>query len=253
MAIILFNPTHEVMKTQYIGEDVVIPPAPDPRHKMRVDDARGRHVLNVLGPKGLVTLEYGDEGQGELKKAEEGRQRNKDFWRKQVMDFNQLNDQRQAQRLPYIAPMPEVREASARLGIRLIEPYSTTDEATKVTQGMAEKLDAKERELIETKGALANLERKFSEMGEMMKALLAAQGKAAEPAPSEWDDLKVKVKTINGKHLQNWVASNFNQIQGYPADVQAFIRERWEKFYPVPYPETAEEAQASVDSKAVPA
>ena len=50
MAMILFNPTNEDLETQYIGERVLV----KSDSRVRVDDPRGRHVLNTLGPRGLM-------------------------------------------------------------------------------------------------------------------------------------------------------------------------------------------------------
>jgi hypothetical protein len=234
MAIILFNPTNEEFRTQYIGEEVIVRPGA----KIRVDDARGRHVLNVLGPRGLVTLEYGDEGEGELKKAEQGRARNQEFKRKQVMDFNQLNDQRQAQRLPYIAPSETVKTYSRELGIRLFEPYSSSDEASKVH---ADELKKKDAEIRQKDSEIQNLSKSLAQLASKVDLLLANQ--PSKPA-ADWEALKAKIKSINRNHLQTWVKDNFAEIQGYPEDVKGLIAERWEKFYTVPFPVNEQEAQA---------
>jgi hypothetical protein len=246
MAIILFNPTNEEMRTQYIGEEVVIPPAPDPRHKLRVDDARGRAVLNFLGPRGLVTLEYGDEGDGELKKAAIGRARNMEFKRKQVMDFNQLNDAQQQRRQPYIAPTEQVKVYSRELGIKLYEPYSSSDDASKVHADLIKKIDEKDRQVQAKDRTIQELTSKVDKLSSLVEQVLAAGAKSAGGAKEiDWEELKRKIKSINSNHLQAWVSANWNEIQGYPDDVKGLIEERWAKFYPTAFPLTEQEAQAA--------
>lgn len=249
MAVILFNPTGEEMRTQYIGEEVVIPPAPDPRHKIRVDDARGRHVLNVLGPRGLMTLEYGDEGDGESRKAEIGRQRNLEFWRKQVMDFNQLNDQQHQKKLPYIQASPPIKAAARRLGIKLYEPMSSTDDYTEAQAKALAELEQKKREVAEKDKVIQSLSSKVDKLTSLVENMLAAAGKQAAAPPAgeadDWSELKRKIKSINGNHLAGWVRQNWEALFDYPDDVRDLIAERWEKLYQTPFPTTPEEADAA--------
>lgn len=247
MAIILFNPTNEEMRTQYIGEDVIIPPAPDPRHKIRVDDARGRHVLNVLGPRGLVTLEYGDEGEGELRKAEQGRARNQEFKRKQIMDFNQINDAQQQRRLPYIAPSDQVKAYSRELGIKLYEPYSSTDEASRAQADLIKKVGEKEREVQEKDRTIQDLTAKVDRLSGLVEQMLVAASRSQVQSELDWDELRKKIKSINSNHFGQWVGSNWDEIQRYPEDIRGLISERWSKFYTVAFPSDKQEAQASVN------
>jgi uncharacterized protein YjbJ (UPF0337 family) len=74
----------------------------------------------------------------------------------------------------------------------------------------------------------------------MVTALLAAKGPA-----TDWDKLKGKIKNINGKHFQTWVATNFIEIQGYPDDVKGLIAERYEQFYSAPFPANEQEARVA--------
>lgn len=240
MSMILFNPTDEILKATYQGEDIVIPPAPDLMHKIRVDDARGRHVLNYLGPRGLVTLEYGDEGAGEEKKAEQGRARNADFKRKHVMNFNQVNDSQAQRKLPYCVPDEITKTYARQLGIKLYEPMSMTDDMTQQHAELMGKVADKDRELNAKSEQITELSSKVDKLAEMVTALLAAKGPA-----TDWDKLKGKIKNINGKHFQTWVATNFTEIQGYPDDVKGLIAERYEQFYSAPFPANEQEARVA--------
>ncbi|MEJ5360140.1 MAG: hypothetical protein WHT06_15880 [Desulfobacterales bacterium] len=257
MAIVLFNPTDEEMRAQYIGEEVVIPPAPKPGHKIRVDDARGRHLLNVLGPRGLVSLEYGDEGEGELKKAEIGRRRNIEFWRKQVMDFNQLNDAQQQRRLPYIQPTPEVKAAAKRLGIKLYEPMSSKDEFTNEAQStVAEELAAKEHTISALQRQVYELTRLVGELKSQVLAVASgAQDAGAVPdeedagqeAPHYANEAMIrKIKAIGPPMFDKWVRKNLSEIEEFPAEVKRVIAEKWVRLYGTECPVSTEsEASAA--------
>jgi len=128
MSTVLFNPTNERFMTQYIGEDVALEPYPEKGHMLRVDDARGRHVLNVLGPRGLCTLNYGDDDEVKKKKAVNGIARNKAFKRKMIIQFNQHNQSNEQRNLPHLVPSEQLKQYANEMGIGLIEPYTVADE-----------------------------------------------------------------------------------------------------------------------------
>jgi len=96
MAITLFNPTDDDFKAQYGGVTFVIPKVPEDGHMVRVEDNKGNHILNQLGPRGLTSLDYGDEEEVKKKKAEDGRRRNIEFKRNQIVRYNRDNEARKA-------------------------------------------------------------------------------------------------------------------------------------------------------------
>lgn len=239
---ILFNPTNEPLAAQYVGEDVIIPSG----GKIRVDDARGRAVLNTLFPRGLCELEYGDEGEKEERKAEQGRDRNRAFKRKQIMDFNALNDQRKQTNRPYLTPEPFLKDYAKELGMVLYEPYSSTDESKREGVQLRDEIQAKNREIAEKDKALGQLQAQVAEMQQMMKQIMAHGVSAATEAPpkDDWDEVRKQVRGINRTHFANWVSKNFQTIKGYPEGVQAEIRDKYERMYGMPFPENANEAEA---------
>ncbi len=246
MSMILFNPTDEEMECVYIGERMVIPPAPDPRHKIKVDDARGRFALNFLGNRGLVSLEYGDEGEGELKKAEIGRNENQKFKRKMVMDFNQLNDMQQQRRLPYFTPDERIKKYARQLGIALYEPMSTKDDVTRVQAELEQKVQEKDREVQKKDAQISDLTAKVDNLTALVEKMLVAAGRSAgaDALDHDWEEIKKKVKGLNSKYLQGWVQKNFREIENYPPDVKGLVVEQYEKLYSVPFPKNEHEAQA---------
>lgn len=241
---VLFNPTNEELRTQYVGEEVIIPAGA----KIRVDDPRGRQVLNVLFPRGLCELEYGDEGDAELKKAETGRERNRAFKRKQVMDFNALNDQRHQAKLPYLVPAPHVKSYANELGMKLFEPYSSSDEAKREGMELRAELQKKDDQLSEMRRANEAMQAEMTQMRQLMQKVLAGQAPQAETSkaqpPDSWEDLRRQVRGINRTHFSNWVSRNFDAIKEYPEDIQAEIHDKYERMYGMKYPETAVEAGA---------
>ena len=119
--IILYNPTNEELTGQHGGNSITI----KSKVKMEVEDPRGNHLLNSLGPRGLCVLTYVcDEKQVKA----DGIQRNYEFKKKQVVEYNQRNENRKAQGLPYLPPTKEVKSYGVELQLQLLEPYAIRDE-----------------------------------------------------------------------------------------------------------------------------
>ena len=117
--IVVYNPTNEDLKGWHIGIEFTIPSGA----KQKLEDATAKHLLNHLGPRGLMMLEYGDQ-EREEQIAAEGIRINREFKKKQIRVYNEINEQRKATGLPYNKPTKEVVRYSNELGILLVEPYS---------------------------------------------------------------------------------------------------------------------------------
>lgn len=241
MAIILFNPTNETLSDQYIGEDVVLPPG----SKTRVDDARGRHMLNTMGPRGLVTLEYGDEGEGEARKAAAGRARNLKFKRDHVERFNAGNDRKFQQKKTMDSPDAKVKEYSRELGIKLYEPYTTSDDAMAPMANMTAELDVKTRELAEKDVALATLQAQVAQLTTMMSKFMGVKAATGDAAGADhWVEFQKKYRNINGKYFHNWVADQWAEIVAAPAEIKQELADKYERLYSIPFPANDIEAKA---------
>ena len=101
---IIYNPTDWEIVVKWNGINHSF--APDERKP--VDDPMGKQVLHNYSARGLVELIYGDEGEIELEKAEIGRQRCDEFWKKQCVNYNQDNLRRQETQRPYVQPGKEI-------------------------------------------------------------------------------------------------------------------------------------------------
>lgn len=234
MAIVLFNPTNEDMETQYIGETVIIKSG----SKVRVDDARGKHVLNTLGPRGLMSLEYGDEGEKEDIKRTEGINRNMAFKRKQVVNFNQYNEQRYQARLPYLAPTKQLQEYAKELGIGLREPYNVEDAAVKEMSDLKKEISAKDQQLAQRDRTISEMQGQISELSALMKQFVEKGAGAAkdlmdetDKAKQEADGLDVDLRKLSKNNMADWLMKNWNLTQKYPDEVKAKIANRFETLY----------------------
>lgn len=135
----LFNPTNEVFNMTFAGMDFTMKSG----EKHQMDDSGANHLLNSYGRRGLCQLVYGDD---EKTVAAAGRQRNEDFKKEQVANYNIMNEQRKMGGLGYLKPTPMVQKYALELGIGLLEPYTLKDvEKSEISNLMQENADLKRR------------------------------------------------------------------------------------------------------------
>ena len=246
MALVVWNPTNEVFETQYIGETVIL----NPDQKLRVDDARGRHLLNVLGPRGLTSLEYGDEGDVEEKKKNDARKRNKDFKRQQVMRYNQENSRRKDANAPILEPHQQIKDYAEELGLKLIEPYRFGDEDTAKIAALKQESQAKDDVIKQQGETITGLQTQMSDLSEKFNTLMATL-QAKETAATDQTKTQAHINldvanlrnTLGYVHLdrprfKNWVARNWEKIMddSLPPEILGEIEDKWARFFNKPFP-----------------
>lgn len=254
MPIVVYNPTNELFEATYIGERVEIAS----EQKIRMDDSRARHVLNVLGPRGLVQLEYGDDADDEAgvkKKAKEGRDRNREFKRHQVLRYNQMNESHKQQGLPYI-PIPEqIEDYAKELGIAVLKPYDFKDkEVTEISelrqakddqQRYIKKLEEINQQNTETINDLK------TQVQDLIATLKPQQAEAVDATQTEearqvdLDQIRADLGFVRipTAHFENWVARRWDDYLAAPPEIQAEIEEKWLRFYNKPFPTERPEVQ----------
>ena len=185
MAVVVYNPTDEEMTATYIGlTDKILP-----EQKLKVDDARGRSYLNELGPRGLVQLEFGDEGEGVAKKADAGRRKCYEFRRKQILRYNQTNERQKQNGGAYQEPPDYISRWSENLGLKLLEPFAFTDDAAVRMADVKQENLAKDRLLAQ----------KDVEMGEL-KSSDGHHAGPDEPAAGHVKERPARKSTGAGGH-----------------------------------------------------
>lgn len=258
---VLYNPTKEDLEGRYVGELTTIPAG----GKVKVEDKRGRHLLTHLGPRGLVSLDYGDEGEGERRKAEIGRRERRRFIEKQVVNFNQENEKREQQKQSYLTPSEQIETWAEELGIKLIRPYrpeSQVDERigalNKELEDKKEALEAKDKEVDELKNTVSKLSEQMQNFMDMMSGAKTVEESSAgvkkkiADAKDETDKITDKVKADNAERVKelrkkyasqsaktfmNWVYNNLVEIlEQYPEENQTEIGKKWAKHYGTPFP-----------------
>src|SRR4030042_83017 len=117
----LWNPTNEKLDMQYAGISIGMEPGQKQSFHMKC----AALLLNAFGQRGLTALAYGCD---EAKVGKEAVQRNLDFKTKQVVEYNQRNESRQAMKLGYLPPSETIKAYARELNLKLLEPYSIRDE-----------------------------------------------------------------------------------------------------------------------------
>ena len=240
MASVLFNPTSEVLKGQHIGETVTIQAYPDSGHLVKVDDARAKHILNVLGPRGLCVLNYGDTDEKKEEIAKDGRKRNKAFKRKQVIDFNEINQGNEQRKLPYLHPAKFLKEYADELGMGLLQPYSVPDEAREKISGLTQEIGKKDTLIKEQGKEVSGLRDQVSALSDQVAALIKTF-KQPQDAPVANDaglvtEETFKFRTLNKQQFNNWLRKNWDDIPDYSDEMQTEINARHEKLFEAPLP-----------------
>lgn len=258
MSDVLFNPTNETLKAQHQGVDVILAPYPESGHILKVDSARARHILNILSPRGLTTLEYGDDrddGAKKKAKAESGRERNKAFKRKCVIDFNQLNQGNEQRKLDYIHPGEQLKEYANELGIKLVQPYSAPDEGAEKISGLMDEAQKKDTLIKEQGKEVSELRTQVSTLSDQVSQLIETfkQPKPELPVelgegslPSEdsiidWDEKREKemlrFRTLNKASFKAWMKKNWVNASHYPEEIKNEIQARHVDLLGVPIPD----------------
>ena len=225
MAIVLFNPTEDELRAQYGGIDVKVPAD----GKLRVDDQKARHILNILGPRGLTSLDYGDEGDIEIQKAEDGRNRSIEFKKRQIRSYNRDNEGRKMRNLEYVEPPEMIRQMAKDLGIVLIQPYDLPDVNTEEISTLRK----------ENKELMAQLKSQSEQFAEAM-AMLNQKGLLAPVEDPNQEYIEI-FEDMKRTEFESWVESlTFDVFSQYPHEVQKMIMTKWEGFYdpeekPFPY------------------
>lgn len=175
MSKIIFNPTNELLAGFHEGVEVKVPPG----IKIKVPDARANHLLNSLGPRGLVALEWGDD---EDVKAKEGAKRNKEFKQKQVSRYNYINEQRRTKGLEWLMPEPHLKAYAEELGIKLMQPWSIQIDDNAGQKTAVEEVKKENKELKET---LAAMQEQLEILTGAMKSGPAGSEKRGSPKAKE--------------------------------------------------------------------
>ena len=150
IGLMLFNPTSEDMDMQYAGVSLTMKAG----EKRLYEIACAKHLLNAFGQRGLTSLTYGCD---EAKVKEDAIDRNHTFRVKQVVDYNQRNENRKMMNLGFLPPTPYIKKCAMELGIKLLEPYNVREEERAGIAEAKTENEALKQEMAELKAMMKQL------------------------------------------------------------------------------------------------
>lgn len=150
MSKMLWNPTNDELSYQFSGITYFF----NPGARKKVDDACGKHLLHNLGVRGLTVLDYGCD-EDALKK--DALDRNREFKKKMVVDFNQRNENRKQQGMAYFPPTRDIKAYALELGLGLVEPYNVRDDERAAYASLKEENDLLKDRLGKMEGMISKL------------------------------------------------------------------------------------------------
>ena len=190
MSSVLYNPTdkldeefQETFPGMYLGKAIDIKPGA----KIELDDKAARHLLNNFASRGLISLVYGDDGEKEEKKIKTALDRNRTFKIKQINDYNEKNEARKHQGLPYLWPHKQVKAYAKEFGAKLIESY-------KIDDAQLQKSKELEDENIKLKVQMAEMNGKMEKLMEMVSGKISAENVPEPEVKPEQVEESVKKK-----------------------------------------------------------
>ena len=241
MSTVLFNPTNEDFDAQYVGVTYDIKAS----GKLKVDDKAARHILNTLGPRGLMSLDFGDEGEGEARKASLGRKRNHEFKRKQVIRFNAENSKRETSRLPPQEPSVQMADYADQVGIKLLQPYRPEGEESEKIGRLTQELENSAASLVEKDKDIKVLQTQVGDLTEKMQAFMDMMSKGqnevskkdlpepvVDTTPEDVDSIiRKQFSGLPKFKFQDWVFKNWDTIPSYSDAIREEIKIMWKKFF----------------------
>ena len=177
--ITLWNPTNENFAMQFEGRMYYL----KPDERVKVSEPCGKHLLTGFGPRGLTSLEYGDEPRMEQIRAD-ALKLNRDFKLRQVVEYNRRNESRKQMNLAFLIPPEHIREYAKELGIDLLAPYSVREEENARIQQLQDVNEKLSKALDSRDQLLAEQTSSMRAMMERLEKLEKASALAPEP-PAE--------------------------------------------------------------------
>lgn len=210
------NFTEEAMEWKHGGITGILEPGDLKEFK----DSVGNHILNAFSPRGLLrlTFEQANDEAAKPELEEKARRINKEFWIRNITDFNRHNETMKNENKPYVFPPRHIETAAKRMGIPLIGPWKNPEPQEPKPDSM-------------DNSRMNALEEKFDRLESLVvKVMKSVAGE--EEANDESVVLKSLYKSLDADQFEEFVKSSISTIDNWPEDVRADIKARWSKDVP---------------------
>ena len=238
MSMIILNPTNERIEVTYHGLPLVF----NAGEKLRVKDSVGRQVIHNYANRGIVSLEYGDEGAGEMEKAEAGKEKNLAFKTKQCIHYNQINDRRKQSGQPFIDPPKQIKGYAKELGIRMLEPYRLEDSDSREISLLMKQNESLKEDVKKKDVALGEMQNQIKELTGQFKDFLSLAGGKKDAAPAAAPKKKRSRNAYPVYHrmsedrFMQWLAKNWEEIKAYSEDDKEDVVAKYTHLLGTPFP-----------------
>ena len=243
---IIANLTPEEVRWTHHGISAVLKPG----DKVEFEESRANHILNKYSARGIVKLEWSDDpGYLEQRKME-AMETWREFWIRQVTNFNQFNESLKHENKPYVRPAEHIVAAAKRIGIDLVGPWQIKD-STNVASAEVLALKQQVSELMNmfktfAPAMVADKSQIRGENGaasdkELLSKVTAEEARSTQPEPN-WDRVVASFKYLSKKEMPDYHDSNKHLIPSWPDEVQVEYFEKYNRMFgEVPTMDTEEE------------
>lgn len=206
---IIANYTPDEIQWQHVGQTGFLKPG----DVEEFTDARGNHILNKWGARGLIkTGLHADV----TREQERSMKIYRNFWIRQITNFNRQNEVNRNENKSYVSPTPILREKAQEMEIELIGSWTYTPPANDA------KVTALEKEVSTLKGMLT----------EMVDAIREMKAAPKLPIPTDTEKIISEFRNMKLADFTNWLIDHSAVWQEYPQDVRDYAKQKYEKLNP---------------------
>jgi len=116
---ILMNATPDDVEWMHVGVTGVIKAG----QEIEFDNARGNHIANKFGRRGIVQLQYNDSEEIKKQKRTVSMKLWTEFWEDQITKFNMHNEDQKEKGNRYAKPPEQLKNRAEELGIEILQPW----------------------------------------------------------------------------------------------------------------------------------
>lgn len=200
------------------------------------DERRANHILNKFGRRGVTRLDWYDPNDDpdymERKKAEAMKQY-KAFWEYTIQTFNQNNETQKNEGRPFISPSEQYKEKAKELGIRLIGPWTITNQGDTGSSAemiaLRQKNESLEKSLNETQAVLKTLQESMQALtAHMLTKPVNEDAKSGIETGYDFEVEKAKFIKLSANTIEGWITKHRDEINQWPADILNALMEKYE-------------------------
>jgi len=239
---IIANYTEDPITWTHIGEDGTI----GPDEVVEVYDARGRFILNQMGRKGLVQLQFGDDPEDKKKVSKALWE---EFWTHQITVQNQFNEDQKEKGQRYGKPTKKLVEHAKKLNLELLSPWTSKkkDDSPALEELRKENRDMRSQLALLMK-MLAGEKAGISDLKLDAKEEVPPQGEPIVPevpeVPEDPEKIRQNLIEKNRRTYKSqqygtflgWVKNSWDLISEMPEENRMEISERFTELYGIPFP-----------------